>query len=163
MVIKQARQSIQLNKGSVLSKKLYSAAEIAKMAIPGLPATRANIGLKAEREGWYSEERIGIGGARKVYEVPPRYLERLALQEGEPADQRGEPIKQPDIAAGGAVDPALFKVAVRLTEKMYARNPNYDPAMKAEIALLIYNLGVAKGMKGNLTDEQILELERQLG
>lgn len=144
-------------------ESLYSAADIAKMKLPGLPGSKGKVIERADREGWYFEMRTGIGGARKVYEIPPRYLERLALQEGEPADQRGEPIKQPDIAAGGAVDPALFKVAVRLTEKMYARNPNYDPAMKAEIALLIYNLGVAKGMKGNLTDEQILELERQLG
>ncbi|WP_410499669.1 DNA-binding protein [Chitinibacter sp. S2-10] len=61
------------------------------MQIPGLPASRQNVSVRAEREGWYSEERIGIGGRKKVYEVPERYLRRLEDQAGEPVDQQSKP------------------------------------------------------------------------
>ncbi len=55
-------------------KNLYSATEIAKMKLKGLPKTRANISIRAQKEGWYCEERTGLGGKRWVYEIPAHYL-----------------------------------------------------------------------------------------
>lgn len=55
-------------------KNLYSATEIAKMKLKGLPNTRANISIRAQKEGWYCEERTGLGGGRRVYEIPAHYL-----------------------------------------------------------------------------------------
>lgn len=57
-----------------MSKKLYSATEIAKMRLPGFPISRDNVRARAEREGWYCEERKGLGGGRRVYEIPAHYL-----------------------------------------------------------------------------------------
>lgn len=57
-----------------MDKKLYSASEILKMGIPGLPTSRSSLLDRAASEGWYSEEKKGLGGAHKVYEIPARYL-----------------------------------------------------------------------------------------
>ena len=65
-------------------RKLYSAAEIVELGIKSLPGTRENMQRRAEREGWYSEERIGKGGPHKVYEIPARYLEEKAATEAGP-------------------------------------------------------------------------------
>lgn len=55
-------------------KKLYTAAEIAQMRLSGLPTTKSSILARAAKEGWYYEEQYGIGGVRKVFEIPGRYL-----------------------------------------------------------------------------------------
>lgn len=57
-----------------MKKKLLSASVIAGMKINGLPETREGLRVKAEREGWYSEEVTGRGGKQKVYAIPARYL-----------------------------------------------------------------------------------------
>lgn len=59
---------------SVLMKKLYTAAEIAQKRLPGLPTTKSSILARAAKEGWRYEEQYGIGGIRKVFEIPDRYL-----------------------------------------------------------------------------------------
>ena len=57
-----------------MNKALFTATEIASQGILGLPVTKKGIIDRAEREGWYSEERTGLGGKHKVYEIPARYL-----------------------------------------------------------------------------------------
>ena len=47
-------------------KILFTAAEIARMRLPGLPTTKSSILSRAAREG--------IGGIRRVFEIPDRYL-----------------------------------------------------------------------------------------
>ncbi len=44
------------------------------MALQGLPKTKANVIARAEREGWYFEERRGQGGIKRVYAIPEQYL-----------------------------------------------------------------------------------------
>ncbi|MDO8654226.1 MAG: hypothetical protein Q7R66_18805 [Undibacterium sp.] len=56
-----------------MSKKLYTAAEIAKMRLPGLPTTKPPILARAEKEKWYFETKIGLGGVRKMFELPAYY------------------------------------------------------------------------------------------
>lgn len=55
-------------------KILFTAAEIARMRLPGLPTTKSSILSRAAREGWRYEEQYGIGGIRRVFEIPDRYL-----------------------------------------------------------------------------------------
>ncbi len=55
-------------------KKLYTAAEIAQMRLSGLPTTKSSILARAAKESWSYEEQYGIGGVRKVFEIPDRYL-----------------------------------------------------------------------------------------
>lgn len=62
-------------------KKLLSASEIAALKLPDLPTTKVAIAARAERERWYSEETTGLGGTRRVYEVPAKYLQSLPTQD----------------------------------------------------------------------------------
>lgn len=55
-------------------KKLYTAAEIAQKRLPGLPTTKSSILARAAKEGWRYEEQYGVGGIRKVFDIPERYL-----------------------------------------------------------------------------------------
>lgn len=63
-------------------KILFTAAEIARMRLPGLPTTKSSILSRAAKEGWRYEEQYGIGGIRKVFEIPEHYL---VLAHGETA------------------------------------------------------------------------------
>lgn len=64
--------------------KLYTAAEIAELRLPDLPATKRAIQLRAEKEGWQFETKVGLGGIRKVYAVPAHYfaLDRVTAGDG---------------------------------------------------------------------------------
>lgn len=64
-----------MSAGTVSKKALLSAAEIARLRLPGLPSTKANVISRAEKEDWYFEEMTGLGGKRRVYELPARYQE----------------------------------------------------------------------------------------
>ncbi len=60
-------------------KQWYSALELA--GLPGLPTTRQNVTLKAQREDWPSRSRKGKGGGREYREVavPAKTLRALLL------------------------------------------------------------------------------------
>ncbi|MBA5605866.1 hypothetical protein H3H36_10895 [Duganella sp. FT3S] len=55
-------------------EKLLSASEIAALKIPGLPTTRAAVNVMAKRDGWEFELATGIGGTRRLYRLPAKYL-----------------------------------------------------------------------------------------
>lgn len=55
-------------------KNQMTAAEIAALKIDGLPASKAGVRTLAEREGWPYEEKKGVGGTRRLYSLPERYL-----------------------------------------------------------------------------------------
>ena len=55
-------------------KKMYSASEIMGLDLPNMPATKAAIIKRAEKEGWAFAEETGLGGIRRLYEIPARYL-----------------------------------------------------------------------------------------
>lgn len=110
-----------------MKKNLYSASEIAKMGLPGLPTTRANVHARAESEGWYFETGTGQGGVRRVYEVPARYL---AAADGESA---GKPTEadagQASTVVAGAIQPgpagvdlALVRFADEVLEQWLQNN-----------------------------------------
>lgn len=109
-------------------KNLLSASEIAALKLPGLPTTKVAITAMAKREGWYSEERTGLGGIRRVYAVPERYLPADRKTEGaeggegtiEIPEAEGTSFAPPlvakvagHIAAGARVDPAKLELAMR--------------------------------------------------
>ncbi|WP_175992343.1 hypothetical protein [Burkholderia vietnamiensis] len=55
-------------------KDWLTANEIAKLGLPGLPSTKVAIAARAEREKWPVKAATGLGGQRKVYKVPDRYI-----------------------------------------------------------------------------------------
>ncbi len=58
-------------------KSHYSAAELAKMQLPGLPTNRDNVRLTAERECWPFVEKQGRGGMRREYSPPERVVAHI--------------------------------------------------------------------------------------
>ncbi len=103
-------------------KILFTAAEIARMRLPGLPTTKSSILSRAAKEGWRYEEQYGIGGIRKVFEIPEHYL---VLAHGETAGiaayQKAERYKvkrtgtENDIS--GSVNTAKLTAAAQVVEK----------------------------------------------
>ncbi|OLZ68356.1 hypothetical protein, partial [Chromobacterium violaceum] len=55
---------------NLVIKPHYSAAELAGMKLPGLPTSRDNVRLTAERESWPYVETTGRGGIRREYTPP---------------------------------------------------------------------------------------------
>jgi hypothetical protein len=55
-------------------KKMYSASEIMDLHLPNMPSTKAAIIKRAEKENWAFAEETGLGGVRRLYEIPARYL-----------------------------------------------------------------------------------------
>jgi hypothetical protein len=51
------------------------------MRLPGLPTTKANVIARAEKEGWFYEEAKGVGGTRRLYQVPEQYLPTPAVSD----------------------------------------------------------------------------------
>jgi hypothetical protein len=101
-----------------LKRELYSAADIAAMHLPGLPTTKSNVIARAEKEEWYSEERTGVGGTRRVYEIPVKYLPGEEISkptQSKSASLPGSKIAG-TIAAGGKVDPELLQLVVQTLE-----------------------------------------------
>lgn len=87
--------------------KLFKAAEIAAMNLPNLPSTKRAIQLRAEKEKWYYETTVGLGGVRKIYAIPPYYLPKDGAATEQPLANAGqvEPaVSEPDRGAATAAD-----------------------------------------------------------
>lgn len=118
----------------------HTAAEIANMRIPDLPTTRAQVSERAKREGWAYEERNGIGGTRRAYEIPEKYLP--SSTEGKKSapnsTSRGKVVGT--IASGVRANPERLALAVRALEEWAAENRiTIDPERKGAIIAVLYN------------------------
>lgn len=120
-------------------KRFLAASEIAALKLPGLPTTKVAIAAMAKREGWHSEQRTGLGGVRRVYELPARYREK--------ADE-GTSFAVPQvaklagtIAAGSSrVNPGLLDIATRaLYEWEAERDVQVDPERRSAIIAILYD------------------------
>jgi hypothetical protein len=94
--------------------KPMTAAEIAALKLDGLPTSKVGVRALADREGWPYEEVKGVGGTRRVYSVPDKYLavEGTSLATPIAAKVIGA------IAAGPSkVDPVKLETAIRALNK----------------------------------------------
>lgn len=135
------------------------------MRLNGLPATKGRIIDRARLEGWYSEEQKGLGGTRRVYEIPAKYL---AANEPPPHDevvdlnlieaQQGKLRQQmAEIGRTTAMNEMeLLQEVVRGVELWIAKNNlPHDPDKKAALISLLYSY--FKPM-GQLDQEKLHEL-----
>jgi hypothetical protein len=135
-------------------KNMYAASEIAVMHLPGLPTTIPSIHARAQKEGWSYETKIGLGGMRKMYEIPDRYLTKT----GEPTAHKPN---MPDrIAAkavekfGSNIDPVRLSQAIRfLDEFLIEQNRQLSPERKSEVIIVLY-----KHLKSADSKEDIAQL-----
>ncbi len=127
-------------------KILFTAAEIARMRLPGLPTTKSSILSRAAKEGWRYEEQYGIGGIRKVFEIPEHYL---VLAHGESAGiaayQNAERYRvkragsENDIQ--GSVNTTKLTAAAQVVEKWDAEEKiGMSPDKKSTIIAIFYKI-----------------------
>lgn len=117
--------------------KLLSAQEIADLGLPGVPGTKTAVHSMAKREGWRYEEVTGVGGRRRVYELPERYRQGLA------AGDSGRVVGA--ITPTGKADARLLALVIRTLDEFVAdRRLALQPDKKAAIIALLYDY-VQKG------------------
>ncbi|WP_133254547.1 hypothetical protein [Paraburkholderia unamae] len=144
-----------LSAATVSKSGLLTAAEIARLQLPGLPTTKANVIVRAEKEHWYFEEATGLGGRRKLFAVPERYWQGVATPHGAqnepgaptPVDQEGQSHGK-DVALreatdyvrkaraqGGMSDAELVQEIVVGVERWLERN-KLSPSAEKKAALI---------------------------
>ncbi|CAB3764231.1 hypothetical protein LMG29542_04822 [Paraburkholderia humisilvae] len=114
------------------------------MRLAGLPTTKARVIERAASEGWYWEERTGLGGRRKVYDVPGRYLaakstpEAAQTRSGELLEEATTYIKE-QRKSGEFDDAELIREVVLGVERWLERNKlQPDPEKKAALISLLF-------------------------
>ncbi|MGC0151225.1 DNA-binding protein [Chromobacterium vaccinii] len=126
-----------------MTKKLYSASEIAHMGLKGLPTSRDNIRARAESEGWYREEQTGRGGVKWVYEIPSRYIGNAAPLERPPEESS---IAGTIVAGSSAIDlQKLQMVETVLEEALRARGLVIDPERRGAVVAFLYDYAMKGG------------------
>lgn len=128
------------------TKKLFSAAEIAGMKLAGLPTSKGKVIERAASEGWYFEERKGIGGTRRVYEIPPRYLPQAQGEEA--ASEAVDKVIGTIIAGSSQVDlDTLQLVETVLDEVLQARGLRIKSERRGAVVAFLYDYAVKGGTK----------------
>lgn len=147
-------------------KRLFSASELAKMGLPGLPTSKGAIIARAESEGWRFEEQKGLGGTRRAYEVPARYF-------GQPEDQGAAPGARSAVlndVAGQKIRRYLTKndmtdseivESITLGVENWIKNNNLpeNPEKKAALVALLFSYFRAEG---GVTKEKLEEMLRKV-
>lgn len=135
--------------------KMFSAAEIAAMKLPDLPTTTRGIQLRAKKEVWHYDTKVGLGGIRKLYEIPAYYLPGYKPFPDEPI--QAAPVKQVAgaIMNGAIVDSRQLAIAMRALDEHLQENglEIKEPEVRAEIVAILY-----KQLQKDASGEDIAEL-----
>ncbi|MFZ6687543.1 hypothetical protein ACO0K0_07335 [Undibacterium sp. SXout11W] len=124
--------------------KLFTAAEIAAMNLSDLPSTTRGIQLRAKKEEWHYETKVGLGGVRKMYAIPRAYLPgyqplppEIAPVPVEKQEDRSEVAGA--IAGGVVIDPRQLATAMRALDEWLDENKLVidDADRKAEIVVFL--------------------------
>ena len=106
------------------------------MHLPGLPTTKARVIARAASEGWPFEEQKGIGGTRRMYELPAKYWPTQGTSVAAPmvAKVIGT------IAAGSAkVDTVKLELAIRaLSEWESERGVHVSDERRPAVIAVLY-------------------------
>ncbi|MBX9267691.1 hypothetical protein [Chromobacterium violaceum] len=122
-------------------RNLYSASEIAAMHLPGLPKSKPALIARAQSEGWYFEERKGLGGTRRVYEIPTRYL-----GEGDTLSAGAVTLAGTIVAGSSDIDLSkLQMVETVLDEALRARGLEIAPERRGAVVAFLYDYAMKGG------------------
>lgn len=150
-----------------MDDKLYTAAEISAMKLPGLPTTKPSLLARAEKEDWYFEVRLGLGGRRKVFKIPELYLpgfvppgtDNPTMRERQEAfiEQGAERIASNAVnAMGEQVDPERLALAITYVDTyLLDHKIHLSTNRRSEIIVVVYNF-----LKGNTGQMEVNNLIR---
>lgn len=125
-----------------------SASEIAALKLPGMPTSKVAISAMAKREGWYSEERTGLGGVRRVYELPERFTSPTTEVE---AEVLGRLPLVAAIAGGARADVELLALAVQAVEEWCQETGRtLSPGRKGSVIAVLYDYLAKGGGEGDV-------------
>jgi len=139
--------------------KRFTASEIAAMNLPGLPTTKKAILTRAEKEEWFYETKVGLGGMRKMFEIPAAYLPGYQPYKAKPIDQVPSAINDAPgvvgaILGGEQVNTERLASAIRALDEYLAENnlAIEDAARKAEIVTFLYKYLEKKVDAGEISE-----------
>jgi len=143
----------------VPEEKKYSAAEIAAMKLPGLPTTKAKVLARAEREEWLFETKIGLGGVRKMFVIPPAYMpgyQPLPQLPETPRSGTADAIVKSAMEDGVQLNKDRLEHVISFLDNYLEENKiRVDAKKKAELIVAMYNL-----MKTTENEEDIKKILR---
>jgi len=135
-----------------MDENLYTAAEIAAMKLPGLPTTKPSLLARAEKEDWYCETRIGLGGRRKVFKIPALYqpgyvspgANNQTLKEMDEAHiaKKAAQVAGNVAAAyeGGHIDAATLANAIEIVDTyLLGKKRHLSKQRRGEVIVVVYN------------------------
>lgn len=121
-----------------MNKKRYSAAEIANMRLKLLPKSKGGVISRATAEGWSFIEQKGVGGTRRMYEIPDYYFGKST----KPPISKTSNFKNQKTEL---FDLDILETAIAEVEIFLEENSLYiSPVKKASLAVTIYDY-VSKG------------------
>jgi len=121
-----------------MKKHLLTAAKIAELKIPGLPASKGAVISRAKKEGWFSEKGITQGGEADFYEIPERYL------------SGGKPKKRVLFDAE-----KLEGVVIAVEKALKAKNKTLTPEKKAKVISMLYEQSTEE--EGHFSFDEYME------
>lgn len=128
-----------------------SASTLAALALPGVPKTKVGVRTLAERENWPFEETTGVGGKRRVYEIPKRFNPLIQKHLDDDAARRtgGYDAQLPPqetgiagtvVAGTSKVDTVKLELAIRaLTEFEAERGIKVSDERRPAVIAILYD------------------------
>jgi hypothetical protein len=148
-----------------MEDQLYTAAEIAAMKLPGLPTTKPSLLARAEKEEWYFEVRMGLGGRRKVFKIPPLYLPNYVppnidapslhmLDKTQIAENaRRVTTEAVDSFPDARIDPQTLIRAIQTVDTyLLENNKHISPDRRGEAIVAVYNFLNGNSSRSALAD-----------
>lgn len=127
------------------------------MNVPGLPKTKARIIDRATSEGWAFEEVKGIGGTRRLYEVPSAYLlpqdlpPRATYVKRSPPAENTQAPHVPTIVSGAKADMERLTLAVQAVEEWCQETGRpLEPGQKGAVIAVLYDYLLRGGEEDNV-------------
>lgn len=131
-------------------KLWYSPADLAELALPGLPATRENIARQAAREGWdrftsLARPRAGRGGGFEYHVSLLPTEARIALMGAERGDGAADALFAAPDPRPGLPSPAILqrdaRLAILAAYRAFARLSELRATTAISYFVDLYNLG----------------------
>lgn len=138
------------------------------MHLPGLPTTIASIHARAKNEDWHFETKVGLGGVRKMYEIPAYYLpgyvmpnldtDAPTLREAQKEDiiehaNKVAQVARETVSADLVNHKLLAKAIVTVDTYLLGHKVHLTPQRRAEIVSIVYSF-----MQGNENKEAVENL-----